>query len=231
MIMTPEEIVRDFKESKVKKKQIQILADLNNCKNDEIIQILRDAGVKLQGVTLNDSKAESTELSADAAAETKPGELNDLEKSMAEIITELRGENDALKGTVQELTDKIAGYEIVEQDLCIKLQEAQDRVKQLEDELADARAALESTERQLADELETVRAYSEHVKKLESELGAAIEKDLNHKQAMTAQIESQMKVIESLTSAISDQGTRSEQERRRSSEIMMRLIEKFVLTE
>lgn len=49
MQMTDSEIVKNYKDSKNKKGQIQILADLNTCKPDDIRKILKDNGVDLRG--------------------------------------------------------------------------------------------------------------------------------------------------------------------------------------
>lgn len=47
MVMSKEEIVADYRQSKTKMKQIGILADLNVCKREEIIDILLEAGEEL----------------------------------------------------------------------------------------------------------------------------------------------------------------------------------------
>ena len=47
MNMTPEAIVRDYKEAKEPKAQIQSLADMNLCEKREIEKILSDNGCKL----------------------------------------------------------------------------------------------------------------------------------------------------------------------------------------
>ena len=44
MQMTNEEICRNFRQAKDKQNQIQILAELNNCKANEIREILKDSG-------------------------------------------------------------------------------------------------------------------------------------------------------------------------------------------
>jgi len=49
MTMAPEEICREYRQAKAPTKQIQILADLNGCKKDEIKRILIDGGEKLPG--------------------------------------------------------------------------------------------------------------------------------------------------------------------------------------
>ena len=49
MEMTPNEIVKSYREAKEKKKQIQILSELNACRPSDIKQILRDNGVQFPG--------------------------------------------------------------------------------------------------------------------------------------------------------------------------------------
>lgn len=45
MQMTSEEILRDFRQAKHKKEQIKILAELNACSVEEIVDILKAQGV------------------------------------------------------------------------------------------------------------------------------------------------------------------------------------------
>ena len=47
MTMTKDEIVRDYKAAKTPAKQITVLADLNACSKQEIVEILREAGCEL----------------------------------------------------------------------------------------------------------------------------------------------------------------------------------------
>lgn len=49
MTMTNEEICRDYRAAKAPTKQIQILAELNQCGKDKIKQILIEGGEKLPG--------------------------------------------------------------------------------------------------------------------------------------------------------------------------------------
>ena len=49
MQMTANEIVKSYREAKEKKKQIQILSELNACSTADIKQILRDNGVQFPG--------------------------------------------------------------------------------------------------------------------------------------------------------------------------------------
>ena len=44
MTMTKEDILKDFREAKDKRAQVKILADLNLCKPEDIIAILKEAG-------------------------------------------------------------------------------------------------------------------------------------------------------------------------------------------
>ena len=49
MTMTNEEIIRDYKAAKAPSKQINVLADLNQCSREKIKQILVEGGCKLPG--------------------------------------------------------------------------------------------------------------------------------------------------------------------------------------
>lgn len=49
MTMTNEEICRDYRQAKKPMAQIGILAQLNNCGRDKIVQILKDGGEELPG--------------------------------------------------------------------------------------------------------------------------------------------------------------------------------------
>lgn len=49
MTMTNEEIIRDYKAAKALSKQINVLADLNQCSREKIKQILVEGGCKLPG--------------------------------------------------------------------------------------------------------------------------------------------------------------------------------------
>lgn len=49
MTMTNEEIVREYRQAAHPAQQIGILADLNECKKKNIVEILREAGCKLPG--------------------------------------------------------------------------------------------------------------------------------------------------------------------------------------
>ena len=80
MTMTPEEICREYRQAKAPTKQIQILADLNGCKKDEIKQILIDGGEKLPGnmTAPGERKAPKPKAEPDktATAPAKPEPVN-----------------------------------------------------------------------------------------------------------------------------------------------------------
>jgi len=57
--MTKEEIIRDYMAAKTPSKQITILAELNDCKRADIIEILREAGCKLPKSTGHTPKSKS----------------------------------------------------------------------------------------------------------------------------------------------------------------------------
>ena len=59
MTMTNEEIIRDYKAAKAPSKQINILADLNQCDRKKIMEILVAGGCKLPGNCENKPKAKS----------------------------------------------------------------------------------------------------------------------------------------------------------------------------
>ena len=50
MVMSNEDIVRDYNSARNRLKQINILADLNECKPKDIVKILHDGGCELVGV-------------------------------------------------------------------------------------------------------------------------------------------------------------------------------------
>ena len=231
MTMTNEEIVQEYKLAKDKKKQIQILADLNTCKYDDILKILEESDkIKQQELPrTSKKKAETTETPGEPQDPPTQGEMNDLEKAMSEVITDLRGENDALKGRVIDLEKAIDESRAREEDLQNKLLSEENRVKQLEDELADTKSALESTEKQLDDELRDSSILHADAAMNDTKLRNTIAKLKETEQALMERIDRQDRIIESMANAFTEQNDQSQKERTRTSEVMMRLIEKFVL--
>jgi hypothetical protein len=67
MEMNENEIVRSYRESKNKKQQIGILADINCCKPEQIKEILKKNGVDLRGGNYRAKKEEAPKEDAKAA--------------------------------------------------------------------------------------------------------------------------------------------------------------------
>ena len=61
MVMTNEEIVKEYLEAKAPMKQIGILADQNLCSKQDIVAVLVDAGCEVPKVFLPKKKAETPE--------------------------------------------------------------------------------------------------------------------------------------------------------------------------
>jgi hypothetical protein len=75
MIMTNEEIIREYREAKTPLKQIGILADENQCSRGKIVEILRAAGMDLPAVCREKARTEDGgDLSTAARAPSPEGE-------------------------------------------------------------------------------------------------------------------------------------------------------------
>lgn len=90
LVMTDEEICRNFDEAKNKKNQITILADMNVCKKSEIARILFKYGKITEG-TLNSyinshSRAKSSESEGGTAADG--GVFLPVPEAVKELINE-----------------------------------------------------------------------------------------------------------------------------------------------
>ena len=71
MVMTNEEIIREYREAKTPMKQIGILADENQCSKKEIVKILLEAGEQVPQNFLN--KPPAPKPAADPEEETEYG--------------------------------------------------------------------------------------------------------------------------------------------------------------
>ena len=76
MTMTNEEIARDYRAAKDGLKQVKILADLNQCSKDKIVEILQEQGVKVDGRLLQKGKPHASPQ----PKATKPAALETQEK-------------------------------------------------------------------------------------------------------------------------------------------------------
>ena len=106
MIMTKEEIVRDYNQAKAPQKQIGILADQNLCKKSEIVEILKEAGCKLPGNYYNKPPKTTENKPEDTDEIRRLTELND---SLAAELRHLRSDNEALRELVVRMAAKLMG--------------------------------------------------------------------------------------------------------------------------
>ena len=93
MEMTNEEICRDFRQAKHKADQIQILSELNQCKPDEIVRILKDEKLL---------SSESLFVSLPVQKTSVPADWRESLKILTERITELKQQRNAIE---KELSD------------------------------------------------------------------------------------------------------------------------------
>lgn len=110
--------------------------------------------------------------------EEQEGELNDLEKVLAETITEQKAEIDRLQGTVKDLEECLCKAHEENTRLYDQIGTLTEKVASLESELKDTATALEQTENQLDEEREALRnaaAELEKAKALEDDFKSMVE--------------------------------------------------------
>ena len=87
MLMTVEEIVRDYRMSNKPQKQITVLADLNCTSRGEIARILRENGEKVPG----NFGPRASHAAAQAQSDKKPAQIAGVEKDAAAVETNAAG--------------------------------------------------------------------------------------------------------------------------------------------
>lgn len=106
--MTPEEIVRSYREALDKKHQIEVLADLNVCSKDVIRKVLIENGVKPQELPRQRKKAPAA-----VAAEVKAYEAEQRKELVKEGLRFLRAslqkEYDRLRAEWENISAEYAG--------------------------------------------------------------------------------------------------------------------------
>lgn len=75
MEMTNEEIVRRYRQAKNKRQQVNILAQLNCCRKDEIISILKQEGITDKQLPRSERSDKGKKKSAEPDAETRETEI------------------------------------------------------------------------------------------------------------------------------------------------------------
>lgn len=146
MEMTEKEIIRRFKESKDKQQQINILAELNACKPEDIRALLKRNNIDLRGGNhgraaivnkdfedaVNEMIEKDKEKAKIEAADPVPGEIGyeETKKKAQEGIPEILV--DAAKLGVEHLSKEIEDLEQKRSDLTKKIEE----LKRRRDEIA-----------------------------------------------------------------------------------------------
>lgn len=100
--MTPEEIVRSYREAADKKEQVQILADLNLCSRETIRRVLIEGGVKPQELPRQRKKEPSA-----VAAEVKAYEKDRKAALVNEALSVLRDKLQKEYGEVYQEYERI----------------------------------------------------------------------------------------------------------------------------
>jgi len=90
MTMTNEEICRDYRAAKAPTKQIQILAELNQCDKNRIKQILIDGGEKLPGNMIPKPKVGATAKPVPDETATAPMKPEPVNRSDRAAIMAMR---------------------------------------------------------------------------------------------------------------------------------------------
>ena len=125
MVMTNEDIVRSYKEAKDRRAQIKVLAELNVCPQELIIEILKEGGVDWRELPRQRKKADvaasSSEPCGTVSSASAGGSSKGLEKAEA-----------ADKGGCAELGTPPTG--IVEEALQLLRRELVRTVKELREE-------------------------------------------------------------------------------------------------
>lgn len=75
MEMSNEEIVRRYRQAKNKRQQVNILAQLNSCEKDEIIEVLKQEGITDKQLPRSERSDKGKKKSAEPAAEIRETEI------------------------------------------------------------------------------------------------------------------------------------------------------------
>ncbi len=165
MEMTQEEIVKRYKEAKDQRKQISILADLNACKQNDIIDVLTAAGV----VTEAKKRGPKPGTKQHPLKERKKQEK--AVNSNKEIIQKLRDANRKLLEDNKKLEQRAKEAERLSATLeseCVKAAENIPEFVQtlVFDRLEQLNATIVGIEQQLESINETKKVYEEEYKQL-----------------------------------------------------------------
>ena len=104
MVMTPDDIVKEYLEAKVPMKQIAILADQNLCKKKDIVAILLDAGCEDPKQYL--PKEQKAEAAPDPAPKALPF-MEQMKLAALEAIERMLPEEDCSGGEAITFISKV----------------------------------------------------------------------------------------------------------------------------
>ncbi len=109
-------------------------------------------------------RRETKEGSGRPKPQTNTGELNDLEKVMSETITELKTENDSLRGDIKSLEDRNSELKVENLHYKEEYTAISEALKATKEELSDTLTALAQTEEQLEEALQSLREADSKLK-------------------------------------------------------------------
>jgi len=137
MQMTNDEIIRSYRTAKDKKKQIVILSQLNTCSKNEIVQILKDAGLH-PGYTRSTNEPKKVGKKEKGEEKIEPEEPPKVEEIK---ITELDVSNEEYN---QELSF------ILDQSINPKIKRCEEKIAEINKEIQVHEKAIRALEKRSA---------------------------------------------------------------------------------
>lgn len=123
MDMSKDEIVVRYRQAKHKAEQIKILADLNVCSVDDIIQVLTDGGINLRGMNKIRGKL-SVMQPEPITAEPIPEPVEDAEPTQPiPELTTIDNALDVIRNQIREIDSEISVLTQRKQDIIDKLRD------------------------------------------------------------------------------------------------------------
>lgn len=139
MTMQPGEIARDYKAAKNKRQQIKILAELNQCDEEDIKFLLEQQGVEIkktgrkkkevQIVSADDEPDEEKEQPEEPKAEEKEPEAAVKRKAIPDCLT------DAIAGKVEQLQEMRQGALELMRDYEKRAEAMKDNIRKYDEQL------------------------------------------------------------------------------------------------
>lgn len=104
MEMSAEEIVRSYREALDKKHQIEVLADLNICRKEDIVEVLKENGVKPQELPRKSKKKAVAMVAADVRAYEAEGKKALVKEALETLCGRLQKEYDNLRAEWENIS-------------------------------------------------------------------------------------------------------------------------------